>query len=54
MHSDFAEGTIPPLAMMGAALYRYLPGCNAMLVNEAYVKFYLKSIAEYPKELSFF
>ena len=26
-----------PLAMMGAALDRYLPGRNTMLVNEAYV-----------------
>ena len=40
--------------MMGAALDRYLPGRNVMLANEAYVKFHLKSIAEYPKELSFF
>ena len=23
---------------MGVALYRYLPGCNAMLVNEVYVR----------------
>ena len=26
-----------PLAMMGAALDRYLPGRNTMLVNEGYV-----------------
>ena len=33
----FCRGYNNPLAMMGVALDRYLPGCNAMLVNEAYV-----------------
>ena len=37
MHTDFAEGYTDPLAMMGVALDRYLPGRNAMLANEAYV-----------------
>ena len=39
MHTDFAEGYTDPLAMMGVALDRYLPGRNAMLANEAYVLF---------------
>ena len=34
----FFIGGNPPLAMMGAALDRYLPGPSAMLANEAYVK----------------
>jgi len=33
----FCRGFNTPLAMMGVALNRYLPECNAMLVNEAYV-----------------
>ena len=33
----FCRGDTKPLAMMGAALDRYLPGRNAMLVNESYV-----------------
>ena len=33
----FCRGYGKPLAMMGVALYRYLPGCNSMLANEAYV-----------------
>ena len=33
----FAKGYTNPLVMMGVALDRYLPGRNAMLVNEAYV-----------------
>ena len=42
---------------MGVARDRYLPGRNAMLANEAMytdVTIQVKSIAEYPKELSFF
>ena len=35
---EFCRGYGKPLAMMGVALNRYLPGCNAMLGNEAYVK----------------
>ena len=37
--------------LKGSAFYRTF---NAMLATTTYVKFYLKSIAEYPKELSFF
>ena len=33
----FCRGYTNPLAMMGVALDRYLPGRNAMLVNESYV-----------------
>jgi len=33
----FCRGYNNPLAMMGAALNRYLLGRNAMLVNEVYV-----------------
>ena len=33
----FCRGETNPLAMMGAALDRYLPGCNAMRANEIYV-----------------
>ena len=33
----FCRGYTPPLAMMGVALDRYLPGRNTMLANEAYV-----------------
>ena len=33
----FFIGGNPPLAMMGVALNRYLPGAGAMLANEAYV-----------------
>ena len=33
----FCGGYTDPLAMMGVALDRYLPGRNAMLVNEVYV-----------------
>ena len=33
----FCRGYNNPLAMMGVALDRYLPGRNAMLANEAYV-----------------
>jgi len=43
--------------MKGVALDRYLPGCNAMLGNESMytdITIQVKSIAEYPKELSFF
>ena len=35
----FCRGYNTPLAMMGVALDRYLPGRNAMLVNEVYVTF---------------
>lgn len=34
----FCRGDTKPLAMMGAALDRYLPGRNAMLANESYVR----------------
>jgi hypothetical protein len=34
MHDDFAEGTENPLAMMGVARDRYLPGRNTMLANK--------------------
>ena len=34
---QFCRGYTNPLAMMGVALDRYLPGRNAMLVNDAYV-----------------
>ena len=37
MHADFSEGTLPPLAMMGVTLDRYLPGRNAMLATKSYV-----------------
>ena len=33
----FCIGSTNPLAMMGIALNRYLPGRNAMRVNEIYV-----------------
>ena len=33
----FCRGYNNPLAMMGVALDRYLPGRNAMLANEVYV-----------------
>lgn len=33
----FCRGYGNPLAMMGVALDRYLPGRNAMLANESYV-----------------
>ena len=33
----FCRGYTNPLAMMGVALDRYLPRCNAMLANETYV-----------------
>ena len=33
----FCRGYTDPLAMMGVALDRYLPGRNAMLANETYV-----------------
>ena len=33
----FCRGGTTPLVVMGVALDRYLPGCNAMLVNESYV-----------------
>ena len=36
----FCWGYTDPLAMMGAALDRYLPGRNAMLANEIYVENY--------------
>jgi len=32
---EFCRGYTPPLVMMGVALDRYLPGRNAMLVNES-------------------
>ena len=35
----FFRGYTNPLAMMGVALDRYLPGRGAMLANEAYVLF---------------
>jgi hypothetical protein len=38
---EFCRGYGKPLAMMGVALYRYLPGCNAMLANEVYVSYIL-------------
>ena len=34
----FCRGDTNPRACMGAALDRYFPGCNAMLVNEVYVE----------------
>ena len=32
----------PPYTMMGTALDRYLPGRNAMLANEVYVRYGIK------------
>ena len=40
----FCRGYDNPLAMMGAALNRYLPGRNAILVNESYVVIYANEI----------
>ncbi len=37
MYTVLAEGRLPPLAIMGVVLDRYLPGHNTMLENEAYV-----------------
>ena len=54
---EFCRGYTNPLEMMGVALDRYLPGRNAMLGNESMytdITIQVKSIAEYPKELSFF
>ena len=38
----FCRGYSNPLAMMGVALDRYLPGCNAMLANESMYETTLK------------
>ena len=38
MRGFYGGSKPPPYAVMGAALNRYLPGRNAMLVNEVYVR----------------
>ena len=43
----FCRGYTTPLAMMGVALNRCLPGHNAMLANESYVILYFVPISKY-------
>ena len=40
----FCRGYTPPLAMMGVALDRYLPGRNPIRVNKTYVIIYANII----------
>jgi hypothetical protein len=54
MHGDLAEGTLTHGRVWGLKVSAFCRTFNAMLATTTYVKFYLKSIAEYPKELSFF
>ena len=51
----FARGYTYPLAMMGVALDRYLPGRNAMLANEVYVsKLHIGKIQIVANEIKYF